>query len=73
MRDDAFYQNLQATLNQMNNLLVAIQSGDGTAGKLIKDPTLFNHMDQVMSEVQKLVYDIRQDPKKYLTIRFSFF
>jgi hypothetical protein len=23
--------------------------------------------------MQKLIYDIRQDPKKYLTIRFSFF
>jgi phospholipid/cholesterol/gamma-HCH transport system substrate-binding protein len=73
MRDEGFYNNLQSTLNQMNTLIAAIQNGQGTTGKLINDPTLFNRMDEAMSEFQKLVYDIRHDPKKYLTINFRFF
>jgi phospholipid/cholesterol/gamma-HCH transport system substrate-binding protein len=73
MRDDGFYNNLQSTLTQMNSLVAAIQNGEGTTGKLINDPTLFNRMDEAMSEFQKLVYDIRHDPKKYLTINFRFF
>jgi phospholipid/cholesterol/gamma-HCH transport system substrate-binding protein len=73
MKDDGFYTNLQSTLNQLNTLVVAIQNGQGTTGKLINDPTLFNRMDEAMSEFQKLVYDIRHDPKKYLTINFRFF
>ena len=73
IRDDAIYNEIQATLAQVTSLVGAIQSGDGTAGKLIKDPTLFNSMDQAASEMQKLMYDIRQDPKKYLTINFRFF
>ena len=73
MKDEGFYNNLQSSLNQLNTLVAAIQNGQGTTGKLINDPTLFNRMDEAMSEFQKLVYDIRHDPKKYLTINFRFF
>jgi phospholipid/cholesterol/gamma-HCH transport system substrate-binding protein len=58
---------------QVNGLVSAIQAGNGTTGRLINDPTLFNSMDQAASEVQKLMYDIRREPKKYLTINFRFF
>jgi phospholipid/cholesterol/gamma-HCH transport system substrate-binding protein len=60
-------------MGKMNTLIDAVQSGDGTAGKLIKDPSLFNTMNQTTSEIQKLMYDIRQNPKKFLTIQFRFF
>ena len=73
INDDGFYNDLRSTLAEVNSLVDAIQSGDGTAGKLIKDPTLFNTLDQATSEMQKLMYDIRHDPKKYLTINFRFF
>jgi phospholipid/cholesterol/gamma-HCH transport system substrate-binding protein len=73
INDDGFYNDLRATLGQVNSLVAAIQTGDGTAGKLIKDPTLYNTLDQTTSEMQKLLYDIRRDPKKYLTINFKFF
>ena len=39
-------------------------------GKLLKDPSLYNNLDQSTAEISKLLYDLRQDPKKYLTIRF---
>ena len=73
MKDDGFYNDLRNTLGEVSGLVDAIQNGDGTTGKLIKDPTLFNTMEQASSEIQKLMYDIRQDPKKYLTINFRFF
>ena len=73
MRDDGFYNDLRQTMGEMNGLLTAIQHGEGTTGKLIKDPTLFNSMNTTLSELQKFVYDVRQDPKKYLTIQFRFF
>jgi phospholipid/cholesterol/gamma-HCH transport system substrate-binding protein len=73
MKDEAFYNDLRSTMGQVNGLVAAIQNGNGTAGKLIQDPSLFNSMDQAASEMQKLMYDIRRDPKKYLTINFRFF
>jgi phospholipid/cholesterol/gamma-HCH transport system substrate-binding protein len=71
--DEKFYNELNSMIAQVNGLVSAIQAGNGTTGRLINDPTLFNSMDQAASEVQKLMYDIRREPKKYLTINFRFF
>jgi phospholipid/cholesterol/gamma-HCH transport system substrate-binding protein len=49
------------------------KQGQGTMGKLLKDPSLYNNLDQSSAEITKLLYDLRQDPKKYLTIRFRLF
>jgi phospholipid/cholesterol/gamma-HCH transport system substrate-binding protein len=50
-----------------------VESGDGTIGKMMKDATLYNSLTQTSSEMQKLMYDFRQNPKKYLTINFRLF
>jgi phospholipid/cholesterol/gamma-HCH transport system substrate-binding protein len=56
------------------------QNGKGTLGKFITDETLYNNANQTMSNVNqlsseatKLMYDFRQNPKKYLTIKFKLF
>jgi phospholipid/cholesterol/gamma-HCH transport system substrate-binding protein len=73
MKDEGFYNDLRKTMGEVSGLIAAIQNGDGTTGKLINDPTLFNSMNVTLSEVQKFMYDVRQNPKKYLTIQFRFF
>jgi phospholipid/cholesterol/gamma-HCH transport system substrate-binding protein len=73
IRDDALYNDMRATMRRVDSLISAIENGDGTAGRLIKDPSLYNTLNQTTSEIQKLLYDIKQDPKKYLTINFRLF
>jgi len=72
-RDETFYDNLNTTLNKTNTLLTSVENGEGTLGKMMKDPTLYNTLTQTSSELQKLMYDFRQNPKKYLTINFRLF
>jgi phospholipid/cholesterol/gamma-HCH transport system substrate-binding protein len=72
-KDEGFYNDARATMMRFNNLISAIENGDGTAGKIIKDPTLYNSLNQTSSEIQKLLYDFRQNPKKFLTISFKLF
>ena len=71
--DEAFYNEARDTMRRFNTLVTAIENGEGTAGKFIKDPTLYNSVNQASSEVLKLLYDFRQDPKKFLTISFRLF
>jgi phospholipid/cholesterol/gamma-HCH transport system substrate-binding protein len=50
-----------------------VEAGEGSAGKLFKDPSLYNNTDQMLIETRNLVKAIRENPKKYLTIRFRVF
>ena len=72
-KDDTVYNDLRDSVNKFSELVVSIQNGEGSAGKFIKDPTLYNTMNESASEIQKLLYDFRQNPKKFLTINFRLF
>ncbi|MBN1566756.1 MAG: MCE family protein [Acidobacteria bacterium] len=72
-KDEALYENSKKALGQFAALMEEIEEGKGTMGKLLKDPGLYNNLDQSTAEISKLLYDLRQDPKKYLTIRFRVF
>jgi phospholipid/cholesterol/gamma-HCH transport system substrate-binding protein len=61
------------TAERVDNIVAGIQRGEGTAGKLLYDDQLYNNVNQLSSESVKLLYDFRQNPKKYLTIKFSIF
>ena len=72
-KDEAFYNEARDSMARFNALVMAVENGDGTAGKFIKDPTLYNSLNQTSSEILKLLYDFRQNPKKFLTISFKLF
>src|SRR6266850_1996408 len=72
-KDEALYNDFRETMKQFQTMVSAVQNGEGTAGKFIKDPTLYNSLNQTSSEVLKLLYDFRQNPKKFLTINFKLF
>ncbi len=69
-----------STATRIESLLADAQAGKGTIGKLITDETLYNsinqtasNVNQLSSEGSKLIYDFRQNPKKYLRIKLSLF
>ena len=51
-------QNVQALINRMDHIIAGIENGEGTAGKFLKDPALFDRMNATLAEVQKMVNDI---------------
>jgi ABC-type transport system involved in resistance to organic solvents, periplasmic component len=87
LKDEQLYNDARDTLAKFNStaskldtLLADAQAGRGTIGKLLTDETLYNNANQTMSNVNqlssegtKLIYDFRQNPRKYLTIRFRLF
>jgi phospholipid/cholesterol/gamma-HCH transport system substrate-binding protein len=72
-KDEAFYNEARDTIARVNTMMTQIQNGQGTLGKFVSDPTLYNSVNQASSEILKLLYDFRQDPKKFLTISFRLF
>lgn len=71
--DDQLYVKLSSSLDKFFNLVENLEQGQGTLGKLAKDEKLYENMNQVSSEMVKLLYDFRQDPKKFLTVKFEIF
>jgi phospholipid/cholesterol/gamma-HCH transport system substrate-binding protein len=72
-KDAELYEKSKTAMERFASLVEQIEQGKGTMGKLLKDPGLYNNLDQSTAEISKLLYDIRKDPKKYLTIHLRVF
>jgi len=71
--DEKLYEELRVSVGQMKTFMQDVEQGKGTLGKLAKDPELYQNVNKVSSEMVKLLYDFRQNPKKFLTIKFEIF
>jgi len=60
-------------MDRLSDMVDRLNSGQGTMGKLLQDPTLYNNTNQLLTETQDLIKAIRQNPKKYLTIHLKLF
>jgi phospholipid/cholesterol/gamma-HCH transport system substrate-binding protein len=72
-QDQELARKLDNTISKLSDLTTQLEAGQGTAGKLFKDDTLYNNANQMLVESQNLVKAIRQDPKKYLSIKLHIF
>ena len=72
-KDEELAKKLDTTITKLSELTTELEAGQGTAGKLFKDETLYNNVNQVLVETRDLVKAIRQDPKKYLSIKLHIF
>ncbi len=63
---DALSSELNKSTLTLNNILNKIDSGEGTLGKLVSDPSLYNNLDTLSVNLNQLIKDIQADPKKYL-------
>ncbi len=73
IRDEELYREARDTIAKLNAISARLERGEGTAGLLLKDDKLYNNVNNVSSEVTKLLYDFRQNPKKYLSIKLAVF
>ena len=72
-KDEELARKLDNTISKLSELTTELEAGQGTAGKLFKDEALYNNANQMLVETQGLIKAIRENPKKYLSIKLHIF
>jgi phospholipid/cholesterol/gamma-HCH transport system substrate-binding protein len=67
----ALTNNLANTTAHLDDVLAKVDTGGGSAGKLINDPALFNSANMLLTRLDSLTADLKLHPKKY--VRLSIF
>lgn len=64
-------QNLDSTLMVMNTVITALEKGEGSLGKLLKDDKLYDNLQGASLQLEQLLEDMKLNPKRY--VHFSLF
>ncbi|MFN0111599.1 MAG: MlaD family protein [Blastocatellia bacterium] len=73
LNDEKLYADARDTVEKLNAIATRLEKGEGTAGMLLKDDKLYNNVNTLSAEMTKLIYDFRQNPKKYLSVKVTIF
>ncbi|HKK89004.1 MAG TPA: MlaD family protein [Saprospiraceae bacterium] len=56
------------SLHQLTDVLRSLNNGEGTAGKLIKDEELYNHLNKASENLETLLQDLQERPGRYINL-----
>ncbi|MBA3579463.1 MAG: MCE family protein [Gemmatimonadaceae bacterium] len=59
---------LSRTSAQLSATLAKLDSGEGTAGRLLTDPALYNDVRRLVSRVDSLTLDFQRNPRRYINL-----
>jgi hypothetical protein len=48
-----------------DSLMRALSSGQGIAGRLLNDPTLYDRLNKLTTDLNAMLEDVKKDPHKY--------
>jgi len=71
--DDTLYNKLRDTSTNLSEATSKLNKDNNTAGKLFNDPQLYDNLTGLSGDMRSLISDFRKNPKKFLSIRLSFF
>lgn len=67
----ATLDSVNQTLSSVHSMMEKIQSPDGTLGKIMSDPELYDNLNHTVQSADSLVTDLKAHPKRY--VHFSVF
>jgi phospholipid/cholesterol/gamma-HCH transport system substrate-binding protein len=71
--DDALYNKLRDASANIESATAKLNDNTTTAGKLFSDPRLYDNLVGLTGDMRLLLGDFRQNPKKFLHIKFTIF
>lgn len=57
---------VKTAMEQVNEILYAINNGDGTLNQLLNDSTMYNNVNDMIDQASQLVENIQDHPNRYL-------
>ncbi len=64
----ALTHNLDHTTHQLDGILAKVDTGNGTAAKLVNDPALYNNLKDVLARLDSLTADLKKNPNRYINV-----
>ncbi len=61
-------ENFNTTIKELSTLFNKIANGKGTTGTLVNDSTFAKEVEQVIVNVNKLIEEVRKNPRKFFKI-----
>ncbi|TLX76595.1 MCE family protein [Labilibacter sediminis] len=65
-RVDSLVGEMNTAMEAVNGVLTAMNEGDGTLGLLLSDEKLYNNLNEVAESLDRLLVDVRHQPKRYV-------
>lgn len=59
---------IQATTDELKQILADIQSGRGNLGKLTQDSTLYDNLRITTDQLNKIIIDLKYNPRRYINV-----
>jgi len=60
---------LEKTRAQVSSILFKVDSGPGTAARLLNDPAVYARIDSLLLRLDELVADVKANPRRYINLR----
>jgi phospholipid/cholesterol/gamma-HCH transport system substrate-binding protein len=71
--DETLYNKLRDTSTNLATATAKLNENNNTAGKLFSDPQLYDNVSGLAGDMRQFIAEFRKNPKKYLSIKLSFF
>jgi len=66
-RIDESVEQLKLTLSQVNLIMDKLNKGEGSMGKMLSDDELYLSLNDVTTNLNRLLIDVRHNPKRYVS------
>jgi phospholipid/cholesterol/gamma-HCH transport system substrate-binding protein len=60
---------LKETSGKLDLILAKVDSGNGSAAKLLNDPGAYNDVRALLQRMDSLIADIKKNPKRYINVK----
>jgi phospholipid/cholesterol/gamma-HCH transport system substrate-binding protein len=73
INDEKLFTDARDTVDKLKTIASRLERGEGTAGLMLTDERLYNNVNSLSAELTKMLYDFRQNPRKYLSVKVALF